>query len=272
MGADQHQPKQPAGRNLLAAVTKGLLHKPWSLLNTKRVTAGLAPTSELQAAVDAAYEEILAGSKQRFEDLYHKGRVLGLGHYARCVQHAVQQRMQRQLMPTAILNSISAELRQRFLCWFRFYMHFRALPTTPWQATATPTNFHGRPHKGSAPCIINTLVCFTCVAGCTQRHRCRTARSMQPRSCQRLRRNARPVSSCKVSDEAARSNSGASARICAQHTAEYEHTLLAHVYRHALTLYHSCVCRSSNGCQHTKTVYQLQLRACCFVVVRRGDP
>jgi hypothetical protein len=83
MGADQDHPKHPAGQRLLAAVSKGLFRKPWSLLNTKRVTAGLGPTSELQAAVEAAYEEILEGSKQPFEDLYRKGQVLGSGHYAR---------------------------------------------------------------------------------------------------------------------------------------------------------------------------------------------
>jgi hypothetical protein len=73
------QQQQPA-RKLLASLKDRL--RPWS---QHSITSGLAPTDELQAAVLAAYEEVMEGSKQEFGQLFQIGHMLGSGHYARSV-------------------------------------------------------------------------------------------------------------------------------------------------------------------------------------------
>ena len=73
--AQQHQPS--AGRSLLATLRERF--------QSSRVTAGLAPTAELQAAVLSAHAELTAGAKLKFAELYRMGHMLGTGHYARWV-------------------------------------------------------------------------------------------------------------------------------------------------------------------------------------------
>lgn len=87
MESEQEQLKQHpvVGRKLLATVRDSLLRKPWLSLTASVVLSGIPThTAEQQAAVQAAYDEVLAGAKQRFEDLYQMGHMLGSGHYARC--------------------------------------------------------------------------------------------------------------------------------------------------------------------------------------------
>jgi len=80
----QEQQHKPVGRKLLAAV-KERFRKPLSAFGASWVTAGLAPTPELHAAVSAAYAEVIAGAKLNFADVYQMGPMLGTGHYARLV-------------------------------------------------------------------------------------------------------------------------------------------------------------------------------------------
>lgn len=87
----QEQQHKPLGRNLLAAV-KDRFRKPLSAFGASWVTAGLAPTPELHAAVLAAYAEVVAGAKLNFPDFYQMGPMLGTGHYARLVTSGVGER------------------------------------------------------------------------------------------------------------------------------------------------------------------------------------
>jgi hypothetical protein len=81
----EHEVKQrPAGRKLFASVRDSLFKKPWLHFGASLVISGIPTyTAEQQAAVQAAYDEVMAGSQQRFEDLYQMGHMLGSGHYAR---------------------------------------------------------------------------------------------------------------------------------------------------------------------------------------------
>jgi hypothetical protein len=85
MEAEYKLEQRPAGRKLFATVRDSLLFKkPWLHFGASLVISGIQTyTAEQQAAVQAAYDEVVAGSQQRFEDLYQMGHMLGSGHYAR---------------------------------------------------------------------------------------------------------------------------------------------------------------------------------------------
>lgn len=84
MESEPELKQRPKGRKLFATVRDGLFKKPWLQFGASLVISGIPTyTSEQQAAVHAAYDEVMAGSQQRFEDLYQMGHMLGSGHYAR---------------------------------------------------------------------------------------------------------------------------------------------------------------------------------------------
>jgi hypothetical protein len=166
----QHQPA--AGRSKLLATAASLFRKPWSQASQHWVLSGIpAHTEEQQAAVHAAYDEVMAGGKLRFEDLYAMGHMLGSGHYARWVRLAV--------------GSCTVCVLQALLCARQLEA---ACTHAQVSVTAAPRDVltcRLAPSAVSNPVLLVLHACMRVPAGCMWRAACRTGPHTQPRSCPR---------------------------------------------------------------------------------------